>query len=149
MSNVMKSGSLNLLGASGPHWASYGPPLPVNWSSLEFVSWGISQAGRPEIVAGFLPGGIFLHRRHLGYYWMATCGFLRSRQQPRRETDYSRQSSVKVKNEWSYFSTTPYAFIACRGTALALTVFTATSLSAPNWDRRVVETRWTENFGSF
>jgi len=76
---------------------------------------------------------------------MATRSFLRSRRQPRLETDYSRKSSIEVKNEWSYFSTPPYAFIACRGTALALTVFTATSLSALNWERSVVETRWTKH----
>jgi hypothetical protein len=34
---------------------------------------------------------------------------------PRREADHT-PSSTKVKNEWSYTSTPPYAFIPCTGT---------------------------------
>jgi hypothetical protein len=39
---------------------------------------------------------------------------------PGREIDHSPPSSVEVKNEWSYASVPPYAFMAWTGTALPL-----------------------------
>ena len=45
--------------------------------------------------------------------------FLR-RQSDRMWTDYSRPSSVEVKNEWNYTSTLPYDWMLIRGTTLPL-----------------------------
>jgi hypothetical protein len=39
---------------------------------------------------------------------------------PGREAHHSSESTVEVKNEWSYTSTTPYVFITCIGTNLRL-----------------------------
>jgi len=36
------------------------------------------------------------------------------------EADCMPPSDAKVKNEWSYTSASPYAFMACRGTAVPL-----------------------------
>ena len=43
------------------------------------------------------------------YPWVKWMGY---------EADHS-QSSAKVKNQWRYDSTLPYAFVACRGTIRA------------------------------
>ena len=36
------------------------------------------------------------------------------------ETDHSASTSAKVNNEWSYASTSPYAFVTCTGTSSLL-----------------------------
>ena len=54
--NVMKSGSLNLLEPSGPHWASYGTALPLSLSVQEtpniyiliFSSWQLHRHSRQK-----------------------------------------------------------------------------------------------------
>jgi hypothetical protein len=40
--------------------------------------------------------------------------FLGGAKQPGREADNSPPSSAEVKNEWSYTSSAPYAFVACK-----------------------------------
>jgi hypothetical protein len=42
--------------------------------------------------------------------------------QPGRDTDHSPPSSAEVENEWELYFLSPYAFVACSGTALALLI---------------------------
>jgi hypothetical protein len=42
-------------------------------------------------------------------------------QWPGHDADHSPSNSAKVKNDWSYISTLPYAFMACTGTPLHVT----------------------------
>ena len=48
--------------------------------------------------------------------------FSREVKQARRENDLSRAANVRVKNEWSFTSNPPYAFMACRGTSSLFTL---------------------------
>jgi hypothetical protein len=49
-----------------------------------------------------------------------SCHLRRRRtERPGREADHSAYSA-EVKNDWTYISTPPYAFIACRGMLLNL-----------------------------
>jgi hypothetical protein len=42
--------------------------------------------------------------------------------QPEHEAHSIPHSSTEVKNEWSYYSTSPYNFMACTGVTLLLMV---------------------------
>ena len=45
-------------------------------------------------------------------------GIYQGVKRPKRDADHAPPSSAEVKNDWSYISTLPYVFMACRGTNL-------------------------------
>ena len=55
---------------------------------------------------------------------LCTTGSLPERTCPGREAGHSAPFSAKVKEVWSYTSTSNYAFIACAGTSLPLSTVT-------------------------